>query len=145
MNTADILNIDNLRDFIYNNSNKKVLIGSRGVGKTSALLINMFRNSIKEEGARDAIYISGYSTSIKAAKELFIKICNDFNITDIEVYNMNPNCYRITVMGRSTLYFATEKALDTVLRHIRLKDAYIDEPNSLDIDNLLDNINYRTI
>lgn len=145
MNMTDILNIDNLRDFIYDNSNKKVLIGSRRVGKTSALLVNMFRNSIKERGARDAIYISGYPASIRNAKDMFIEICNDFNITDIIVNQMTPDCFRVQVMGRSTLYFATDKSLDTILRHVRLKDSYIDEPNYLNIDNLLDNISYRTI
>lgn len=145
MITMQLLENESIRNFIYDESPKKLLIGSRRVGKTSALLLNIFRNSTRPV-PRDSVYITNYSGILTILKDQLLEICNDFNYQDVEVTELIRNSYIRIRIGQSNIYLTTRKGFSEVCRHIRFKDAYIDEPNSLlDLDGLLDEIETRTI
>lgn len=145
MISMQLLENESIRNFIYDESPKKLLIGSRRVGKTSALLLNIFRNSTRPV-PRDSVYITNYSGILTILKDQLLKICNDFNYKDIESTELINNNYIRIKIGQSNIYLTTRKGFSEVCRHIRFKDAYIDEPNSiLDLDDLLDEIEARTI
>lgn len=145
MITMQLLENESIRNFIYDESPKKLLIGSRRVGKTSALLLNMFRNSTRPV-PRDSVYITNYSGILTILKDQLLEICNDFNYQDVEATELIRNSYIRIRIGQSNIYLTTSKGFSEVCRHIRFKDAYIDEPNSiLDLDGLLDEIEARTI
>lgn len=145
MISMQLLENESIRNFIYDQSPKKLLIGSRRVGKTSALLLNMFRNSTRPV-PRDSVYITNYSGILTILKDQLLEICNDFNYQDVEATELIRNSYIRIRIGQSNIYLTTRKGFSEVCRHIKFKDAYIDEPNSiLDLDGLLDEIEARTI
>ena len=86
MLTMQLLENESIRNFIYDESPRKLLIGSRGIGKTSALLLNMFRNSTGPL-PRDSFYIVSFSKGINTIKDNLLEICKDFNYKYIEVEN----------------------------------------------------------
>ena len=82
MLTMQLLENESIRNFIYDESPRKLLIGSRRIGKTSALLLNMFRNSTGPL-PRDSFYIVSFSKGINTIKDNLLKICKDFNYKHI--------------------------------------------------------------
>lgn len=143
MNSIELLNNKDLRNFIYDDSNRKVLIGSRRVGKTSALCYNIIKNSISLP--RDGVFISGYSTGVESMKETLMNLSSKFDL-QIECNKISGGrIYRITI-EQSNIYLMTWSAFRTSYRHLRVKDIYIDEPNALTVNlrELLTEVEYRT-
>ena len=125
------------------NSNKKVLIGSRRVGKTYALLLNVFRYSTSS--SRDAVYLTHTSSLAKTMSDNLVSICNEYDYpVDVSVMQ-GRLCYRVN-LGESNVYFMTWKAFSESFRHLRIRDAYIDEPNYFsDFNSILEEIRYRSL
>ena len=121
MITMQLLENESIRNFIYDESPKKLLIGSRRVGKTSALLLNIFRNSTRPV-PRDSVYITNYSGILTILKDQLLEICNDFNYQDVEVTKLIRNSYIRIRIGQSNIYLTTRKGFSEVCRHIRFKE-----------------------
>lgn len=130
MNPLSLLEVDKLRDFVYDNSNKKLLIGSRGIGKTSTLLLNAFKNATNIDEERDAAVICSHTNIIKIHLEILINICETFNMRYSIRWETGRSACRVTIGDQGTLYLCTRSSIQTLYRHIRVKDVYIDEPNS---------------
>ena len=145
MLTMQLLENESIRNFIYDESPRKLLIGSRGIGKTSALLLNMFRNSTGPL-PRDSFYIVSFSKGINTIKDNLLEICKDFNYKYIEVENRISKTLIKIKIGESTIYITSAKEFMNAYRYIKFKDIYIDEPNYIaDLNNLLEEIDMRTL
>lgn len=145
MLTMQLLENESIRNFIYDESPRKLLIGSRRIGKTSALLLNMFRNSTGPL-PRDSFYIVSFSKGINTIKDNLLEICKDFNYKYIEVENRISKTLIKIKIGESTIYITSAKEFMNAYRYIRFKDIYIDEPNCIaDLNNLLEEVDMRTI
>lgn len=144
MNSIELLNNKDLRNFIYDDSNRKVLIGSRRIGKTSALCYNIIKNSIGLP--RDSVFISGYNASVQCMKDALMNLSSKFDI-QVECNKISGgHIYRVTI-EQSNIYLMTWCAFRTSYRHLRVKDVYIDEPiaiTSLNLSELLTEVTYRT-
>ena len=57
MLTMDLLDKEEIRNFIYDTSNKKLLIGSRRSGKTTSLLLALARNCSNKKDYRPSTFI----------------------------------------------------------------------------------------
>lgn len=145
MLTMQLLENESIRNFIYDESPRKLLIGSRGIGKTSALLLNLFRNSTREL-PRDSFYIVPFSRGIEIIKKGLLEICENFNYKHIKVESQNSKALIKIKIGNSSTYITSAKEFMNTYRYRRFKDIYIDEPNSIiDLNNLLEEIDMRTL
>lgn len=145
MLTMQLLENESIRNFIYDESPRKLLIGSRGIGKTSALLLNMFRNSTGPL-PRDSFYIVSFSKGINMIKDKLLEICKDFNYKHVEVENRISKSLIKIKIGESTIYITSAKEFMNAYRYIKFKDIYIDEPNYIaDLNDLLEEVNMRTL
>lgn len=145
MLTMQLLENESIRNFIYDESPRKLLIGSRGIGKTSALLLDLFRNSTGEL-PRDSFYIVPFSRGIEIIKKGLLEICENFNYKHIKVESQNSKALIKIKIGNSSTYITSAKEFMNTYRYRRFKDIYIDEPNSIaDLDNLLEEIDMRTL
>lgn len=145
MHSMDIFNIDKLRDFIYDDSKKKVLIGSRGIGKTYSLALNMFKNAIKSK-PRESTYIGSSTISLNYVKDIFIKIFNDFGMNkNVNIIELSKSHIKIIIYNKTIINLITVQKLSQD-KYMRLKDVYIDEPNTIIAFNeIMDDILFRTL
>lgn len=144
MNSIELLNNTELRNFIYDDSNRKVLIGSRMVGKTTALCYNILKNSISIP--RDSVLITGYSAGVTAMKDTLMNLCNNFDISVQCTKMLGEHVYRINI-EQSNVYIMAWNTFLTSYRHLRVRDIYIDEPNAItaSLDDILTEVDYRTL
>lgn len=144
MNSIELLNNTELRNFIYDDSNRKVLIGSRMVGKTTALCYNILKNSISIP--RDSVLITGYSAGVTAIKDTLMNLCNNFDISVQCTKMLGEHVYRINI-EQSNVYIMAWNTFLTSYRHLRVRDIYIDEPNAItaSLDDILTEVDYRTL
>lgn len=144
MNSIELLNNKDIRNFIYDDSNRKVLIASRRMGKTSALCYNIIKNSIGLP--RDSVFLAGHNAPIEYMKDTLMNLSSKFDI-QVECNKISGGrIYRVTI-EQSNVYLMTWNAFRTSYRHLRVKDVYIDEPTSItsiNLRELLTEVTYRT-
>lgn len=82
MISIDLISNDKIKNFIYDNSNKKLLIGTRRGGKTSSLMLTLAKNCSNKNSSRKSAVIT--PINLKFAVETLEAICNELNITITE-------------------------------------------------------------
>lgn len=122
MQILDLMNTEGIRNFIYDNSKRKVLIGSRRIGKTTALLLDIHRQSYNN---KRMFFFTKINSTNRYIYEDIKNICECFD-TDIELICKNT-FYKIKI-NNSVLYIGTFEALNRMFDNH--DDIYIDEPDS---------------
>ena len=143
MLTMDLLDKEEIRNFIYDTSNKKLLIGSRGSGKTTSLLLALARNCSNKKDYRPSTFIVMNSIQIRSHYETLKTICNELGI-NLTALRMIANNEGMCEIEGNKVKFVTSSKFNS-LKGYKYKDTYIDEPNLItDLNGVLDNVFYRT-
>lgn len=136
-----LLGIKEIRNFIFDTNKKKLLIGSRCTGKTSALLLNLAINSTDRNYPRKSIYVTYSINKIKRDYKILKDICNELEIF-ISDYREYENGILFEIEYSPIKMMVWNKGDYSLWKHA---DNYIDEPNSIcDFNSLLDKIALET-
>lgn len=122
MNVIDILNKDTIRNFIYDNNSKiKILLGSRRVGKTSALCLSTVRD-MQENNECDVLFCCSYVGQKRYILQTIKEICSAL---DCEYELVNDK----VIINDNTLYIKSINEIERGdARGLRLKHLKVDEP-----------------
>lgn len=141
MNVMEILSKDTIRNFIYDNNSKiKILLGSRRVGKTSALCLSTIRD-MRSNNECDVLFCCSYSAQKRHILQTIKEICSAL---DCEYESINDG----VIINDNRLYIKTINEIERgEARGLRLKHLKIDEPyfSKRALDDLLSLFRVSTI
>lgn len=121
MNIMNVLNIEPIRDFIYDRKDIKVLIGSRRVGKTASLCFSTIRD-MNLDNESDVLYCCPFNTQKAYIKDTIKNICEIYN------YEYEIDGDRILINDNALYIKSIYQIKNGETRGLKLKHLKVDEP-----------------
>lgn len=133
MSIMDVLNIEPVRDFIYDKEPIKILIGSRGVGKTVSLCFSTIKD-MKLYNESDILFCCNSESQKGYIKKAIKDICKIYD------YDYKIDKDRILINDNILYIKSINQIKKGCIKGLRLKHLKIDDPmfNINDFKDLLE-------